>query len=413
MINRNTLRCASCGAEVTVRISFGLGEQQVHPFACPRCEIEIVVTVDLDQAAGSWRYRSPSNAAWLKEYGAKQAEFIKTFDSNNLIPRDTGGIPAFPFVMTSFNSKDPGRARIAEAARQVAYTRTWPTIRRLRTHFDNRAIALFDKEISTLGRELSGLTWQARTDIFCSIAERFFAEFVLETSSARKQADQTARKALKSEPGRTTDYCREVVGSGHAKRLWNQLWEVRDLHLRLYPLLNALLKFSTWKPRFKLADYYLSEKRFEEIRPLFANAFEALSKLSTLAIAFELLSTRRPLEIPTKKNSLRLGDYDELANGSKPDYLSKFAIGHLFLPYMDNHLRNGIGHNSAHYVIKDDAVWYRSSRRGKIVEKAIDYTAFVYKTIQIVGAVEVAAIFLNWALVLGQKNSVGLSKFRA
>jgi hypothetical protein len=43
-------------------------------------------------------------------------------------------------------------------------------------------------------------------------------------------------------------------------------------------------------------------------------------------------------------------------NGSKPDMLKQLKIADLFVPFIDNKLRNGIGHNSAHYDVATDSI---------------------------------------------------------
>ncbi len=69
--------------------------------------------------------------------------------------------------------------------------------------------------------------------------------------------------------------------------------------------------------------------------------------------------------IPTRRGHLDLWDFERLPNAKKVDHLNKYpTTRELISPFIDTSLRNGIGHNSAHYdAATDEVVWVSGSGR--------------------------------------------------
>src|SRR6266487_1960207 len=117
MINRNPVKCNTCGAITLVRVGIGHGTRQVHIFPCPACGVPITITMNLDQEKVDFSYEDPINATWANT-DAKYAYSV-TFHPEVLGPRsafeaDRGS----PFVTTPFLFTDYGEYREHEQVRE-------------------------------------------------------------------------------------------------------------------------------------------------------------------------------------------------------------------------------------------------------------------------------------------------------
>ncbi len=61
----------------------------------------------------------------------------------------------------------------------------------------------------------------------------------------------------------------------------------------------------------------LSDKRFNELRQLYIDCFETLFRLLVLVKGFEVIILHRKLEIPTKKGSMNLEQFEQLPNARR------------------------------------------------------------------------------------------------
>ena len=104
---------------------------------------------------------------------------------------------------------------------------------------------------------------------------------------------------------------------------------------------------------------------------LACRCFETLCRLLVLGMGYEMVVQHGKLEIPTKKGSMTLQEFERMANAAKRDHISKMAIGDLFLPVLDADFRNGIGHHSAHYEQEPDAIVIFDSKDSGTVSRVV------------------------------------------
>lgn len=408
MIIRDALRCNSCGTEICVRTSIGYAAFQVHAFPCPNCRIGIEIVLDIDHEKIATKWRNPINATWSNDPLGDTGKTLPmvTFDAINLIPKEHDGLPApFPFIQTLHNYSNPKKAFDDDGRRIFCHQKMWPVVQCLRVHYDKRNMAYFDSDAAQLGISVPSRSWIDRTKIFTRFTENMFADFVPKQPTQRKLAAKIIRGALNAQAVRVSEYTSELRARGILADLWRQLWSIRESYMRVFPILHPLVKYSSWKEgHYKLSDYYLSDKRFLELKSLYLDAFETLSQLSILAVGFELISRNERLVLKCGKKSVDIWEYRQVDNGQKPEYLRALHSACLFVPYMSNRLRNGIGHHSAAYDIGTDSVSYSNPKKPSQPTQHIDYTDFCYKSLLLVGAVEVASTFVGAALVTSEHN---------
>ena len=127
----------------------------------------------------------------------------------------------------------------------------------------------------------------------------------------------------------------------------------------------------------------MCDKRFQEVKTLYIDAFETLARISVIAIGIEAIIHHSSLELPTKKGFLSLWDFEKLANARKPDHLKNYPIEDLFSEHLDTGLRNGIGHNSARYEAASDEVVYVQPRGRVLSEQRLNYTVFCARVLRL------------------------------
>jgi len=188
------------------------------------------------------------------------------------------------------------------------------------------------------------------------------------------------------------ELARHYIDSGQFVSLWKEIFSVRNSFINCYHFIQPLITVKYWKEEYR-EPVTLSDKRFNELRQLYIDCFETLFRLLTLAIGFEVTIHHRKLEIPTKKGSMSLDQFAQMANAAKRDHIGKYPIEDLFMPVLDTDFRNGIGHHAAHYEQEHDAIFIFDTKDAGTVSRVVGYTEFCEKVLDLFTAFELAAIY--------------------
>jgi len=136
----------------------------------------------------------------------------------------------------------------------------------------------------------------------------------------------------------------------------------------------------------------MAVKAFDQLRQLYIDTFETLCRLLVIGVGFEVIIAHDSLEIPMKRRNVSLEEFDGFANGNKREVIERFPIADVFVPLLDTELRNGIGHQSAHYEqITDEVVLYDSKGAGTVVRR-IGYTDFCDRVLKLFAGFELATM---------------------
>ncbi len=136
----------------------------------------------------------------------------------------------------------------------------------------------------------------------------------------------------------------------------------------------------------------MSQKRFEELRSFFIDCFETFCRLAVIAAGFEGIAEINRFAVPIKNGVKKITDLESMPNGNKHTVLKQLKYGDLFVPFIDAKLRNGIGHNSAHYDVRSDRVRYRNTSPSRGIEEFdISYVRFCEKVIRLYSQLEACA----------------------
>ncbi len=164
----------------------------------------------------------------------------------------------------------------------------------------------------------------------------------------------------------------------------------------LLPIYNV---FYWDEAQHSLDSYTIAQKRFAELKPFYVECFETLCRISCIAAALEGVVKLSQAVVPTKKGSMTIEAFETMANGSKPDVLKNLPIADLFVPFIDSHLRNGLGHNAARYNVATDTVDYVNESASGKQNYSLQYVRFCEKILRIYGQLELVAIYADWLRV--------------
>ncbi len=284
-----------------------------------------------------------------------------------------------------------------QAIRQAAANTHWPSIHKLFTHFERKHWDLFDKQLKKLELGITATTETERIKAaFTSIEkwempfapdEQQFKEFVLKRLVL---ARATSRPLL-------IDLANYFKAKGKDESIIRELMSIRNNWSKYYLFLSPLyLPFYWDEKKYSLKDYTVAEKRFEELRLFYVDSFETLCRISVIAGAMEGIIHNKALGIPITNRLVSLDEFDIMRNGSKPDILKQLKIADLFVPYIDNKLRNGIGHHSAHYDVKSDSIKYRIENDKGIQDLEISYIEFCDKVVRLYRQLHFVSQYAHW-----------------
>jgi hypothetical protein len=261
---------------------------------------------------------------------------------------------------------------------------------RCRVHFERGNWELFDKESPPLHD--GPVTPKSRLIDLYNAYTAGFSKFTLTPRGKHNRIFQRLTYAKNLDRPLVNDLAEHYLVSGRIVSLWKEIFSVRGSFINSYNFIQPLITVKYWKEEYK-APVTLSDKRFNELRQLYIDCFETLFRLLVLAMGFEVIIHHRKLENPTKKGSMTLEQFEQMANTAKRDHIAKFPIEGLFIPVLDTDFRNGIGHHAAHYEQEADAIVIFDTKEAGTVSRIISYPEFCEKVLGLFGAFELAVAY--------------------
>jgi predicted RNA-binding Zn-ribbon protein involved in translation (DUF1610 family) len=388
MIQRNCLKCTSCGTAITTRFGVGHGTEQVHIFGCPKCGVAITCVMKIDQEAVSVSFEKPVNAEWLED-PFTEAPYFVTFHAEVLAPRKSFQVDGLsPFVVAFHYFKDYPFYQMHEVARKEVREKYWPGVKRAAIHFERRQWESFGSELKLVLDEKEHLkrTFKAKARQMSELVGYSVQWFVFDYCVQWKtEAVQFARAYIAHLP-ELRAFADEYRKSGRMAVMWRQLLNLHDDYIVKYPSWAPILQLRYWKEQPKdLDDFVVSDKRFDEMKTIYLTAFELLGRISTIALAVELIATTGSTDawVTGKGDVKTIWDFEALDNGNKHQQLSKCAATKHFVPLLNTKLRNGIGHAAAHYDPLTDEVVCVKADGAKLKEWRISYTRFCHAVVDV------------------------------
>ncbi len=341
--------------------------------------------LDLDQQKVSLKFRDPENGKWADdEEGAVKT---LTFSDEIVVP---AGMPDFISLhIATWGRYDWEKCREDETLRQLFARKSFQHAERCRVHFARGHWELFDKESPS--QHEGPVTPTSRLIDLYNLYTAGFSKFTLLPRGTYDRIHQRLTYAKTLDQSLVNDLAEHYLVSGRIVWLWKEIFFVRRSFISCYNFIQPLITVKYWKHEYR-EPAALTDKRFNELRQLYIDCFETLFRLLVLAMGFEVIIHHRKLEIPTKKGSMTLDQFEQLANAAKRDHIAKFPIEDLFMPFLETDFRNGIGHHAAHYEQEHDAIVIFDTKDAGTVSRVVGYTESCEKVLDLFAAFELAAM---------------------
>ena len=274
------------------------------------------------------------------------------------------------------------------------------TIKRAAVHYERQQWEFWENEVrATLGDEPES-SYEGRLKQMFECFDFSVRFFTLERTDIWKTAAERFAESTFRHNKPLTEFVEVLRTSGRLMSLWRQLNALHDDFISTYHIWMPVLQLKYWKYRpTNLKDLMVSDKRFDELKPIYLNAFELFARVSVVAIGVALIRGTGSTDVPTKKGSMSIWEFEAMDNADKVPHLAKVSGGTAhFAELMDTELRNGIGHNAAHYDVARDEVVCVKAKGAALTEWRISYTEFCYTMLELVSAAYFSEGFLREAL---------------
>jgi len=351
----------------------------------------------LDQTTPSYDYTLLKNGKWVEDESAAKSEL--RFDSENLSSR-LPGAQAMPFIETAFLAKDLESSRKVFGQRFSAMRTGWPVIEKMLVHEANGSLELFNRSLSELNAQTTADSNIEMVALLLSVLDQFGSEFLLDDGLVRRRITALIDKASSKEApmGEALAYYKSEQ---RLVSLWQQLTAIRRDWGTVYFMVAPIYWGLLWDPsKASLDDYTLCQKRFDDLRGFFVDCFETFCRLSVVTAGFEGIAEINQFLIPFPVRARPVSDLELMPNGNKHTLLRSLQHGDIFIPFIDAKLRNGVGHNSAHYDVITDTIRYRNQSPSRGIEDfSISYVRFCEKVVRLYGQLEACAPLIHFMLM--------------
>ena len=380
------------------RTALGHAEYQEFAFPCNGCGVEIRYGMDLDQKKADWAYTKLINAEWIKSEKEPDEIDVRVFDTETLIPLDIGTFFS-PFIRTAHLPRDAKRYHRDRTCRIKLCQEVWPVLRKLKIHFENRNWKLYQKEWQLIDPDFNESRELWLVAHFFRQLHRF-GELFRPFSEADSQLLRQRINLAESISPKACSQLREYFdGLGWSEHLFSELYSIKDRWVNIYGIVQPIYLSLYWDERKNsLDDFAVSQKRFDELKPLFVDIYETLCRVSVIAGAFEgIIFSGNPV-IPNEAREITVDEYRGTDNGKKFELFQRLVPARCFTQMSESTMRNGIGHHSAHYEVKNDVIRYRKENKKGIKSFEISYTRFCDALVRLYGQFDVASVYVNWLL---------------
>lgn len=397
MINRVPIRCTTCNEAVLTRTAIGHGDYQEFAFPCPGCGVEIRFGMDLDQEAVSFEYRTPVNAVW--DAAADDYNVTMTFDAETLVPRDPRRLcdnMISPFILMSSSVRDMMEFKRGMMQRMRLLKDVWPVIKNCHTHFTNGRWDLYRKEFQKIDPDFSEEDADLLVRHHLRNLHRFSAAFRPGSEGASQSLRQRVNLAESMSPSACRDFLQYLCGIGWNQHLFDELMGLKQRWVEVHGIVQPAYAFHDLADGVDIADFTLSQKRFDDLKGFFVDCYETLCRISLIAGAVEGIIAGLPQEVPCAGGSIPVEEYRAMPNGRRKDVVGHWPTAAAFTEMCANQLRNGVGHHSARYVVATDTIEYRIENRSGVTTDTIPYMDFCLQLVKTYSSLELASVLIHW-----------------
>jgi hypothetical protein len=279
----------------------------------------------------------------------------------------------------------------------------WPVIRKLKVHCDNRNWKLFRKEFSALGHEFTETDERLIPVHFLSLLDKFAEPFLPFSEASSRLLLQRVNLAFAISERECMKLHAYLEDIGWTSFLYDELFSIKDRWVHVYGIVQPIYLSLYWdESKNNLDRYYVSQKRFDELKPVFVDIFETLCRISVIAAAVEGIIMSNRVVVPSKPKEMEIDEFRGIENGRKFDIIKDLVPAPSFTMMRENALRNGIGHHSAHYDVRTDSIIYRRENKKGVEAFQVSYTRFCEALVKLYVQFEQASVYVECMVARSQ-----------
>jgi len=395
MINRTYIRCSECGHEMMVRTAIGHGRSQKFAFPCKGCGAEISFEMILDQERGSFEYLHLNNGQWFN-YESELGDII-VLDEETLVPNDIGNFFS-PFMRTSRLPENVELFHGDRELRLIICNQLWPILQKCKIYCDNSNWKLYEQSVKRFDSSFRLGSVNRNIAHFLRTIHRVgepFRPFTDDKSRFIRDRINAIEENNEVECGKLRDYLRSI---GWVNSLYVELFSIKDKWATcVYYILQPLYLVLYWnKCENSLSNYYISQKRFSELKQFYVDVYETFCRVSVVAMGLEGIGLSGRLCVKDGVSSVDIDEFRGMDNGRKRKLIESSALACFFNSICNNQMRNGVGHHSAHYRVDDDSVVYRIENKRSVRECVVSYNNFCWSLFEMYYNFELVSVYLHW-----------------
>ena len=394
MISRFCVQCSVCGTKTITRTAVIDILYQEFAFPCPGCSVEI--RFGMTTHAPNWEYIKLINAKPVD--WSEDITNVMVFDAGHLIPLD-GGKSFSPFMATAqiLDGDDLAKFYLTQGIEQKTVDEIWSQVERLITHFQRGQWDLFDAQLTELYKDDANvvLTIDKKNALYRTLEQ--YSTFFRRESGMPEIIKDRINLAESTSSAAINDLIQYFVDNNKYSEIDGQIQNIRQRWTKIYHIVAPVFITRHWdKSKYSLANYTLAQKRFDDLKGFYIDCFETFCRISVIAAGIEGIITIRNACVSKARGVMTLEQFDIMHNGSKSDILARMAIADIFVPFIEHRLRNGIGHNAAHYDVVDDRIDYQIENQSGVQKFSIPYIEFCEKVVSIYEQLELVSLYSNW-----------------
>ncbi|HEX4084850.1 MAG TPA: hypothetical protein VHY22_08065 [Chthoniobacteraceae bacterium] len=311
-----------------------------------------------------------------------------------------------PFIATSFNPIDPEKFHADRETRFTYLGKFWDVLQNCRAYYKNEDWRRFHQQMEILNPKFTSTGPAVNRDQLFRYYRNFGKPFTPFSEPQRELLEERLGRAESTSAKLCYELRRWLHEIGWYDLLESQFFAIKESWVAVFYMISPVYMPLYWdSSKNKLAEYQLAQKRFGDLKPFYIDVFESLARISVISVGIEGILRNGELKYPAKKGDKRLEDFKKMDNGSKWDVLRNMVIGDCFSELSSSRLRNGIGHNAAHYDVAKDSIEYRNeSKNAASVTGEILYTQFCAKLLALYQQWEVASIYIWWLCAFDVEN---------
>ena len=397
MINRAPLKCKECNTEILTRTAIGHSKYMEFAFPCPTCGIEIRFGMDISVENIPFKYVNLVNADWI-DY-KEDISNVVVLDGESLIPISSANNDFSPFIATSMLANDIMKFHSEQSKRMQLVNSFWPELDKS-IHFHETG----NKEllIKAFKEQGSDTNFDRNEDLLLELLNRidFYSEaFRMRNDDVDKIMKRIRLAEILSKEN-VEKFHHEIINKGIHKQLYSEMNRIRKAWVNYYSFLAPIFNVFYWDgAKHDIKGYTICQKRFHEMKVFYVDCYETFCRYSSLATMLEGIILLGKCSIPRGKGEMTFEEYWKLPNGKKSDILKNLPIiENIFVPYIDSKLRNGIGHHTANYSVKNDSIEYSNTSSHGVQNFNISYILFCEKVVQLY--IQLETVFLYWEYTL-------------